>query len=148
MKSYAAIFLIMLMLWSCKRARWQDNIADFKELQNPAFALQVMKMKNKDTDTVSLNLRVRLYPSAGETERLSPDQKNGLSYGMDSCFFLFEGAQRIKPAFVQAVSNGVRNSFEYLVSFEPVRPVSPVNFRLVYQGKYLDGKQYNLTLNK
>jgi hypothetical protein len=144
---YLLFILLVILSCSCKSPaeRWLDRLPDYKQVHSKELSLQLLKMKIAG-DTSAFYYRVRITPSANN-KTLSGDQVN-FYYAMDSCFYLKAGEQVFKPSIVQAVPNGIKGCFEYLLSFNISKPMlfTPVN--LVYQDKFIDGKVYSISLNK
>lgn len=141
---YPLFFLLIMLVCSCRSAteRWLNSMPDYKEVRSGNLSFQMLRMKNAG-DTTALNCRVRITPSANYS--LNPVD---FYYKMDSCFYLKAGTKIFKPTIVEAVPNGIKGCFEYLLSFDISQPMKLMPVQLVYQDKYIDGKPYIILLNK
>jgi len=109
--------------------------------------MQVKALKNASGDGASLDYAVRLLPGKALEATLDGKTKTALCYGMDSCFYLLAGGQKVYSAIVQPIANGVSGSFEYMLSFV-VDDLKGGKWSLVYQDRYLNHKKYTLSLTE
>ena len=146
----ALIAMIFLMLVSCRSAteKWLDGLADFKELHGKTLSMEIMKVKPVSTDTTALTYKVRIFPAKDWVDNQGRGQKTGLYYGVDSCFSLRSGKASFRPDMVQPVNNGIAGCFEYLISYEVTKAMKMKELQLVYKDKFIDGKQYQMELNR
>lgn len=147
MKKYGILIIILLAACRTPQQQWLDSLAGYKETKSKTMTLQIMKMTDKK-DTTVLNYQVRLYPAKDWLENSPPDATNNLNYRMDSCFTLKAGGRKQNPVFVQPVAGGVKNCFEYLVSFTMDNTVKMKTLQLVYTDRYIDGRTYFFDLNQ
>lgn len=148
MRKYGIIIALLAMA-ACKtpQQKWLDSLTEYKAVKSKSMTLEIMKMADKN-DTTVLNYKVRLYPAKEWLETRTADAVNNLNYRMDSCFMIKAGSLKHDPVFVQPVVNGIKNCFEYLVSFEMDSTVKMKTLKLVYKDKYIDGHTYFFDLNK
>ena len=144
---YSLFILLMALACSCKTPteRWLDRLPEYKEVHSKDLSFQALKMKTI-SDTASFYYRVRITPSAKNSPAYS-DQVN-LYYRMDSAFYLKAGAQTIKPVMVEAVPNGIKGCYEYLLSFDINKKMQSTPVDLVYQDQFIDRKPYTISLNQ
>ena len=144
-KINSLIAFLLLMACSCRPAGdWGDGLAGYKETHSRDLSVEILRMAGGDTAAV--NYRIRLRPSAKNNAFVG--QQEHLNYGMDSCFYLVSGAGKVSPSFVQAVPDGIKECYEYLVSFniseaQKLKPLS-----LVYDDRLTGLKRFSLSLNK
>jgi hypothetical protein len=146
------VSLMIILIWcitGCKTPTesWLDSLSEFKQVDGKLCSMQIMKMDVKK-DTTVLNYKVRIYPSK---KWMSENEAQGMdlfSYRMDSCFYLQTGKLQRKPLFVMPVANGVKGSFEYLLSFGLDNSIKMRPLQLVYVDKYIDMDICTLDLNK
>jgi hypothetical protein len=67
---------------------------------------------------------------------------------MDSCFFIKVGNLKCYPLFTQPVPNGIKNCFEFLISFNADNGIKNKPLQLMYADKYINGQTYSFELNK
>jgi hypothetical protein len=141
--------LLMLLQLSCKSAtdRWLAGMTEFKEINDKALSLQVMKMHLSSHDTAGFGYQVRIYPSETWLEDRGAGQSVNFFYHMDSCFTVRAGKASVLPAVMQPVSNGIANCYEYLLYFNIEKAIRLKNIELVYKDKFINGKLYTLRLN-
>ncbi|MBS1525839.1 MAG: hypothetical protein JST19_09345 [Bacteroidetes bacterium] len=144
-----AAILPLFVLQSCKTAteRWLGGLTNFKELDDNALSLQVMKMQLQPTDTTSFGYQVRIYPSKTWLENQGPGQAVDFLYHTDSSFCIRAGKACISPVIVQPVNNGIANCYEYLLYFHVEKEIRLKNIELVYADRFINKKQYALKLN-
>jgi hypothetical protein len=141
--------LLILILFSCKSPteRWLNSLAGFKETKDHALTLQAARIKTVIEDTTALNYKVRIYLTSKTAEGRGYDQSLNFNYHMDSCFTVrAEGSDAI-PVIIQPVNNGIAHCYEYLLSLEISKAIRLKKLQLVYQDKFIDGKQYIINLN-
>lgn len=143
------IIIALFALSACKTPgqKWLDGLAAYQEVRSRSMTLEIMKMADKN-DTVVLNYKVRIYPAKQWLANRPAGAVNDLNYRMDSCFAVRAGSVKQPAVFVQPVANGVKDCFEYLVSFEMGNAMKMKTLQLVYTDKYIDGHTYFLDLNK
>lgn len=88
---------------------------------------------------------VRIYPKKEILEANKAVSKN-MMYGTDSCFYLTYKKSRIYPVSITCIANGIPGSFEYLVSYEGFVLPEPATRNLFYKDKYINKKDYQLSL--
>ena len=144
---YPLFILLLSLICSCKSPaeRWLERLPAYKETHSKELSFQLLKMRIAG-DTSSFYYRARITPSPKGKE-LSGNQVD-FYYAMDSCFYLKAGAQVFKPSIVQAVPNGIKGCFEYLLSFNIRKPMLSLPVNLIYQDKFTDGKMYSISLNQ
>ena len=142
--------MMLLILVSCRNRteQWLDNMAGFQSLKGKTLSLDIMKVKPAKEDTTEIMYKVRLYPDKAWLENATGKQKESLSYSMDSCFSLRAGTVKYMPDMMQPVSNGVAGCQEYLLSFGVEAAMKYKKLQLVYNDRYIDGKTYQIILNK
>lgn len=142
--------LLTLILASCRTPteKWLDGMSDFQSVKGKSLTMEIMKIKPAKEDTTALTYKIRLYPNKEWTENNSGRQKNGFFYGMDSCFTLRTATASYNPDMVQPVNNGIAGCYEYLLSFGVVKAMKGRRLQLGYTDKYIDGKSYQITLNR
>jgi hypothetical protein len=106
--------------------------------------LTIQAMKTKDADG-SMLYHVRVFPKKEILEANKSINKE-MMYGADSCFYLMDHQNKIYPLSVSYIANGVANSFEYMIRFDPAKVSSELPADFFYQDKYINQKNYQLTL--
>ena len=144
------IVLLLLILASCRTPteKWLKSMSDYQSVKGKSLTMEIMKIKPAKEDTTSLTYKVRLYPDKEWLENNSGKQKNGLFYGMDSCFILRTPIASYSPDMIQPVNNGIAGCYEYLLSFSIVKAMKYSQLQLVYADRYIDGKPYQIVLNR
>ena len=144
-----AIMVLTLAVMSCKgrTEKWFNGLADYKEVTSSSMQIEVLKMDTQ-RDTSLLNYKLRIYLDRSWVDKNQPNQTNEMNYQADSCFYILAGGVKCRPAFVQPVANGIKNCYEYLISFNADKQLKMKSLNLVYADKYIDGKTYTLDLNK
>lgn len=149
MKYLRHIVLIPFILFcgSCKTTggRWSDGLSGYAEKHSGSLSVEILRTASGG-DTAFVNYRVRIRPSTKNIG--TTGAAYNFYYGMDSCFSLRSGHKDLAPAFVQAVPDGIKGCFEYLVSFEVAAPSKLRPLALVYRDRFIDQKSYILSLNK
>ena len=102
--------------------------------------VEVVQIKNDPGDETQTSYRARLIPEQKLMEDKTWDERNALSYRMDSCFYIDGAKGRKYAALVQAVANGQKDSYEYLLEFEKDKEGNTGPENMVYRDKYLNGK--------
>jgi len=92
-----------------------------------------------------ISYAARITPEKGLFTAAGKSAKENLMYRMDSCFYLQSGRTKIYPQLTQPVSNGLKNTFEYLVTFD-MPSFDGDKWFFVYEDKYLNRKKYMLNL--
>lgn len=144
------IILLLLTLASCRTPteKWLDGMSDHQSVKGKALIMEIMKVKPPKMDTTALTYKIRIYPGKEWTETNSGRQKNGLFYGMDSCFTLRTAAASYSPDMVEPVNNGIKGCYEYLLSFGIAKAMKYRQLQLVYTDRFIDGKPYQIILNR
>lgn len=144
------IVLLLFLLASCHTAteKWLNGMPDYQSLKGKSLSIEIMKIKPAKEDTTALTYKIRIYPGKEWTENNSAQQKNGLFYGMDSCFTLRTPIASYSPDMIQPVNNGIAGCYEYLVSFGIVKAMKYRQLQLVYNDRFIDGKPYQIILNR
>lgn len=104
--------------------------------------IQAMKRKGATDDQV---YNVRIFPKMEILEANKSISKN-MTYHIDSSFYFIKNKARVYPQSVECIANGVVNSFEYLIRFDPDGLSEKEDLPLVYQDKYINQKIYQLLL--
>jgi hypothetical protein len=112
------------------------------ELKDKDLIIQARKI-SKDGD-----VKVRIFPnfkdvSAGASKKI----RLAMQYQADSSFYLYKGGIKQYAVNVIPVTNGIKDSYEYLLIFNSEQEKSNLKDTLVYQDKYINGKSYILSLN-
>jgi hypothetical protein len=141
--------LFLLFVAACKSPseKWRDSLSGYGQLKDQNLQLEAMKMDSPSDSTV-LNYKVRLYPSKLWLEAHGNGAATHFDYGVDSCFTVSTGMGRYRPVFVQPVANGIKNCYEYLISFKADQTIKMKPLWLVYADKYIADDKYTLDLNK
>ncbi|MDO3628865.1 hypothetical protein [Mucilaginibacter sp. BT774] len=144
------IVLLLLTLASCHTPteKWLDGMSDYQSVKGKSLTLEIMKIKPVKEDTTAITYKIRLYPGKEWMENYTGHQKTGLFYSMDSCFVLRTATASYSPDMVQPVNNGIAGCYEYLLSFGIVKAMKHRQLQLVYTDKYIDGKPYQIILNR
>ena len=144
------IVMLLLILVSCHTPtkKWLDSMPDYQSLKGKTLSMEIMKVKPAKEDTTELTYKIRIYPGKQWTENNNGRQKNGLFYGMDSCFTLHTSIASYNPDMIQPVNNGIAGCYEYLVSFEIVKAMKYRQLQLLYNDRFIDGKPYHIVLNR
>lgn len=141
MKNSRAFIWILVIIVSCSSGK------GFWELSDGDMRLQLMDMDSGPEGVETQSFRFRIYPGKAISDRMDAEARSAMWYKMDSSVYLLTGAGKIYPIAIEPVSNGVKNSFEYLILFE--NTVAKVkDLSLVYQDNYLTRKSYSFILNK
>lgn len=145
-----AMALLLLALTSCQTPteKWLSGMSDYQSVKSRSLTIEIMKIKPVNKDTTALTYKVRLYPGKEWSENNSGRNKDGLFYGMDSCFTLHTTTASYNPDMIQPVNNGIAGCYEYLLSFGIVKAMKHKQLRLVYDDRYIDGKLHQMTLNR
>jgi len=132
----------IMLNFSCHRAGQQ-----VAEVKDKGITVQISPLKDNDVD--NLNYKARLVLDKRTAENITPDLKNKFYYQMDSCFYMVDktGIKRY-ARLVQSVANGVKDSYEYLLEFDPDQADKSDSVNIVYEDRYIDHKQYPLKLAK
>ena len=136
MKTKIILILIMISC-ACKST---NNVMQVSDQQ---IALQVVSLDESDNE-VSFKARV-VVTSKDLVAKLSSAIAQKMTYQSDSIFYITNGKQKIFPALIQPVANGVANTFEYLIDFDCRLPEK--GLVMVYSDQYLTKKTYQLILN-
>jgi hypothetical protein len=147
MRKYGLI-LLLFAIAACKTSQqnWQNDLVTYKEIKDKTMELEVMRAPGNDTTV--LNYKIRIFPAKAWLENMPPNSGFNFSYKMDSCFFIRAGNLKQLPLFTQPVANGVKNCFEYLVSFQADAGIKMRSLQLIYADKYINGQTYSFELNK
>src|SRR5438445_697784 len=96
------IVLLLLTLASCQSPteKWLNSMSDHQSVGGKSLSIEIMKIKPAKEDTTSLTYKIRLYPDKEWMENNSGRQKNGLFYGMDSCFTLHTTTASYSPDMI------------------------------------------------
>lgn len=141
-KPVLRIILYGLILSGCSSAK-----RPYGELKDKDLTFQAVLLEDKPEDTGLYTLRARITPDKLLFTRKTGEEKSRLIYGMDSCFYLQQGARRLLAAQVVPVAGGVSGTFDYLVSFKKETPDKTGSWSLIYQDRLLNRKTYRLQLN-
>jgi hypothetical protein len=141
------LILLAALACSCRYSsgRWLDGLSGYREMHSVSLSIEILRMRSGG-DTTAINYRVRIRPSAKNMG--IPGEQFNFYYKMDSCFFLRSGNKTIRPAFVEAVPNGIKGCFEYLLSFNIDASAKLRPLDLIYQDRFIDLKPYVLSLNQ
>lgn len=147
MRKYGFI-LMLLAVAACntQRQKWQDSLVAYKEIKDKAMELELMK--SPENDTTVLNYKIRIFPAKAWLENQPSNSGYNFNYRMDSCFFIKAGNVKHYPLFTQPIANGIKNCFEYMVSFQTDNGIKMKELQLMYADKYINGKTYSFELNK
>lgn len=111
--------------------------------------MQALRVRPATDDTTELSYKVRIYPSKSWlANNHSTESTGNFYYRMDSAFTMKYGSQTMRPQLVQPVANGLSNCFEYLISMEITPGIKMKHISILYQDKFIDGKQYTMDLNR
>jgi len=135
------IYILSIIFSACDRKSHIDQD------KHDGLMVQVIKMPAEANDGGIINFSTRLIPDKNTMADLNQNLRTGLSYRMDSCFYLLNGTHKTYPNIVQPIANGVSSDFGYLLSFDAV-DLKKAKWQLTYQDKYLNHKIYHIVLNK
>jgi hypothetical protein len=93
-----------------------------------------------------LTYKVRIYPQK-QWQDQKPKLTQKMQYDADSCFYLTKGNLRYYATDISPIANGMKNNFEYLVSFAALPKNETDSVMLIYHDKHLTQKDYKLLLN-
>jgi hypothetical protein len=116
-----------------------------REARDQDLVVQFLQLDQQGNGPVSYQARIQ--PARQLLEQAGKSGREALAYRMDSCFYISRGPQKIYPAMVQSVANGVQNTFEYLIQFNTNQEPADSDI-LIYQDRYLNQKNYRLTFTK
>lgn len=117
---------------------------DFIEMKDKDLSIQVMKM-NRGEDSDMHEYRIRIVPySIPSSHTLQGD----MWYKADSTIYLFDGTNKVYPVIMEPIANGIKNSYEYLLTFSKTTSADEVKLNLVYADRYINNRTYILDLNK
>jgi len=129
------VMLLMLAV-SCDTKR-----ADFAEAGDEQLKVQGLKIRKKESPgLVDYQVRVQVINPEIGNEQLAAS----MMYKMDSAFYLANGAVRVYPEILEPVASGIKNRFEYMVSFKDVKAGKDDKALLVYADKFISRKAYTL----
>ena len=146
-KKHGLVVMMLVLACSCRPAsgHWNDGLAGYRETHSADLSIELLRMASRG-DTSAVNYRIRLRPSA--KNNAFTRQVLHLNFQMDSSFFLKASGKKINPVFVQAVPDGIKGCYEYLVSFPVAEPMKHKPLSLVYDDHTINEKAYTLFLNK
>ncbi|MGN6639752.1 MAG: hypothetical protein ACTHJ8_12635 [Mucilaginibacter sp.] len=148
-KQYMITGLLLLLLTSCKTPveRWLDGMVDFKQVKGKELIIQAARLKAKIEDTTMLNYKVRIYLGHAAQENSAADGSINFNYHVDSAFYVRVAGSKAQPVMIQPVNNGISGCYEYLLMMDINKFNRLKKLQLVYQDKFIDGKQYTINLN-
>lgn len=143
----AAALIIMLFACASPKEKWFNSLVNTAQVTDKNLHLSIAKLP-LEQDTSTLNYRVRLTPADDLQAAITTATKEVLLYKMDSCFYVAAGTRSIYPVACQNVNSGLKNTFEYMLTFEIGTEVTANNMQLIYRDKLFGKKTYNLKLYK
>jgi hypothetical protein len=138
LKQRALFALSFFCLYGCAHKTALRQTAD-KDL-----TFQLVDVSNKDAEN-DISYGARIIPSNSFKEADNKAAKENLMYRMDSCFYLQSGLKKVYPQLTQPVANGLKRTFEYLVTFD-LPSFDEHKWFFVYEDRYLNRKKYTLDL--
>jgi hypothetical protein len=138
LKRKALFTLMMFVFYGCGHKSGLRQTGD----KNITFQLVNISQKGADND---VSYGARIIPAKGLQAANSRTAKENLMYRMDSCFYLQSGLTKVYPQLTQPVANGLKSTFEYLVTFD-MPSFDENKWFFVYDDRYLDRKKYMLNL--
>ena len=136
---------MLITVAGCRTAseRWLSGMVSYAETHSKTFSVEILRIA-QPADTSAITYRVRLRPLGKERSATAAY----FEYHSDSSFTLKLGNKSFSPAIVQAVPDGIKGCYEYLLSFniEPAMQLKPL--ALVYRDGNVDPQTYTLNLNQ
>lgn len=129
-----SLFFFIVCLASCSGRR-----NDFREIKDEDLTVQLKSVKGDE----DFNYAVRIFLKDSPNIK-SEELYNKMWYHTDSCFYMTDGAKKIYPVFQQPVSNGLKDSFEYLIAFDKKMKGGAMKF--IFDSKELNKKIYSFNL--
>ena len=118
--------------------------SNLRQTGDKDITFQIVNISKNGTNQ-DISYGARIIPSAVFKGADSKATKENLMYRMDSCFYLQSGWKKIYPQLTQPVSNGLKNTFEYLLTFD-MPSFEEDKWFFVYEDRYLNKKKYTLKL--
>ena len=140
MKIYKILIILLLCITGLDACR--QNKETVKQIKNQGLTLMIMKTPGGPEDADEITYSARLIPDKELLDK-NDNLNTAMLYRMDSCFYLQQGKEKIYAILTQPIANGVKGSFEYLLSFEK-QGIKNNKWAFVYQDKYLNHKTYKI----
>lgn len=123
--------IVLAILFTCCR---EKNIS--AEMMDKEILIQGMWQKQSE------QVKIRIFPKM--ISRIDDDKKinEQMMFGIDSCFTKVIAGKRVYPIGVIPISNGVKNCYEYLLTFP--KQEEDGEFEVLYQDKFINKKVYKL----
>jgi len=144
MKIYSIFIVFSLGITVISACRQNKDV--IKQIKVQGLTLMVMKTPGGPEDADEMTYSARLIPDKGLIENKNA-VVTAMQYKMDSCFYLQQGKERIYASLTQPIANGVKDSFEYLLSFER-QGIKNNKWDFVYLDKYLNHKIYKIAIGQ
>lgn len=115
-------------------------------VKNNIVGLQGKELKPGISNLETREFAVRLDFSSGDLSQISKEVQEELLYKADSFFYISAASRRIYPRLVQAIPNGRKDCFEYLVSFDKRVLDAQASWVLNYHDTFFDKKNHTYHL--
>lgn len=118
----------------------------FIEVKDEKLTIQLTKLQNEE-DVTESSYRLRILPDRSLYNDVEAF-RHLMWYSLDSTVYIEGKNGKTYPDMIQPVSNGIKDSFEYLLVFNDEKNSANAISRLIYDDKYFTKKAYILDLDK
>lgn len=124
-----------------------DRKPAFSEIGGENYTIQVMSLP-AGGDSGASGYKVRVFPAQKVLDEQGGKLRQQLLNQTDSCFYITQGSDQIKPQLVQPIIQELANCYEFMLVFEGVSAFSDKELSLVFDDLHITREKYRIKLTR